>query len=175
MKIQYDSIIYLKMIRKKNIICLALLNLFSITCFSQQKLTPIKAPAVVFKNILTPEIRASWQHLDIEKDTLAGTSLNRAYKEIIKNKKGKTVIVAVIDTDIDIHHEDLKAAIWVNKKEIPNNGIDDDHNGYIDDVNGWNFLGNKNGQSTYRLNYDTTRRLRNLLNKKPQLTLRFFN
>ena len=157
--------IYLfKMIRKKIIICLGIFILLSISCIAQQ-LTPIKAPAVVFKNKLTVDIRASWQHLDIEKDTIAGTSLNRAYKEILKGKKGKTVIVAVIDTDIDINHEDLKTAIWVNKKEIPDNGIDDDHNGYIDDVNGWNFLGNKNGESTYIANTASIRILRDLKKK----------
>jgi len=57
------------------------------------------------------------------------------------------VIVAVIDSGIDTTHEDLKPVLWVNKKEIPGNGIDDDQNGYVDDIHGWNFLGNKNGQN----------------------------
>ncbi len=114
-------------------------SLFFINC-SAQKITPIKAPAVIVRNHHPVKVLDCWQQLDIEKDTMSGTSLNRAYKEIIKNKKGKEIIVAVIDTDIDIHHEDLKSAIWVNKKEIPNNGKDDDNNGYIDDVNCWNFL-----------------------------------
>ena len=60
----------------------------------------------------------------------------------MKNKKGTKVIVGVIDTGVDINHEDLKSVIWTNKKEIPNNGIDDDKNGFIDDIHGWNFLGN---------------------------------
>ena len=63
-------------------------------------------------------IRNCWHNLDIEKDTLAGTSLIRAYKELIHNKKGKEIIVAVIDTDIDINHEDLKPAVWINKKKF---------------------------------------------------------
>jgi cell wall-associated protease len=148
-----------------------LYSLFILSFFwsnAQQKISPIKAPVVVFKNKLSVAVRDCWQYLDIEKDTIPGTSLHRAYQEIIKNKKGKTVIVAVIDTDIDIHHEDLKSAIWVNKKEIPNNGIDDDHNGYVDDVNGWNFLGNKNGESTYIANTGSIRILRDL--KKKYLT-----
>jgi subtilisin family serine protease len=57
----------------------------------------------------------------------------------------REVLVAVVDSGIDIDHEDLKDVIWTNTKEIPNNGIDDDHNGHIDDVHGWNFLGGKSG------------------------------
>lgn len=68
-------------------------------------------------------------------------SVDKAYNEIIKNNKGKTVIVAVLDSGVDIFHEDLDGVIWTNKDEIPKNGKDDDHNGYVDDVHGWNFLG----------------------------------
>jgi cell wall-associated protease len=144
-------------------IFLSLIVLFN--CYSQQKLTPIKAPKIVNRNKLPIAQRDEWQHLDIEKDTLAGTSLNRAYSEIIKNKKGKEIIVAVIDTDIDINHEDLKPAIWINKKEIPNNGKDDDKNGYIDDVHGWNFLGNSKGESVTYQNAGSIRMLRDLKRK----------
>ncbi|MFD1615805.1 S8 family peptidase [Gelatiniphilus marinus] len=90
---------------------------------------------------LTETEKQNWGHLDLAKDTIPGMSVDKAYAEIIKNKKGKKVIVAVIDSGIDIDHEDLNANIWTNKKEIPNNGKDDDNNGYIDDVHGWNFLG----------------------------------
>ncbi len=90
---------------------------------------------------LTEIEKQIWSHLDLVNDTIPGMSINRAYTEIIKDKKGKTVIVAVIDSGIDIDHEDLDDVIWVNTKEIPNNGIDDDNNGYIDDIHGWNFLG----------------------------------
>ena len=68
-------------------------------------------------------------------------SVEKTYAEIIKDNKGKTVIVAVIDSGIDIDHEDLNDVVWVNTKEVPGNGIDDDKNGYVDDINGWNFLG----------------------------------
>ncbi|HLF51026.1 S8 family serine peptidase [Flavobacterium sp.] len=138
---------------------------FCFNCFGQSKQDYIKNPTTTYRNELPINIRAQWQHLDIEKDTLAGTSLNRAYKEIIKNKKGKEIIVAVIDTDIDINHEDLKPAIWINKKEIPHNGIDDDKNGYTDDVNGWNFLGNAKGESISYANITPIRILRNLKKK----------
>lgn len=90
---------------------------------------------------LTEQEKHIWGHLDLVKDTIPGMSVEKAYAEIIKNKKGKTVIVAVIDSGIDIDHEDLNDVIWTNEDEIPNNGIDDDKNGYIDDIHGWNFLG----------------------------------
>ena len=91
---------------------------------------------------LTEKEKHTWIHLDLIKDTIPGMSVDKAYNEIIKTKKGKTVVVAVIDSGIDIDHEDLNDVIWVNSKEVPNNGKDDDKNGYVDDVHGWNFLGN---------------------------------
>lgn len=90
---------------------------------------------------LTEAEKHNWGHLDLEKDTIPGMSVDKAYAEIIKNRKGKKVIVAVIDSGIDIDHEDLNDVIWTNKDEIPGNGKDDDKNGYIDDIHGWNFLG----------------------------------
>jgi subtilisin family serine protease len=99
----------------------------------------------------------NWQNKDIIKDSIPGISLDRAYQELLKNKIGKQVIVAVIDAQMDIHHEDLKQAIWVNKDEIPNNGIDDDKNGYVDDVNGWNFIGNTKGESVYESHFEFIR------------------
>lgn len=94
---------------------------------------------------LTEEELRTWWQKDIEQDTIPGISLERAYDEILKDKIGNEVVVAVLDTKLDIDHEDLKEQIWVNMDEIPDNGIDDDKNGYIDDVNGWNFLGNSEG------------------------------
>jgi len=88
-----------------------------------------------------------WSHLDIVKDTVPGMSIDRAYNELLKSKKGSKVIVAVIDSGIDIDHEDLKGKIWTNKKEIAGNKKDDDNNGFIDDVNGWNFLGDSNDEN----------------------------
>ncbi|MEH6658740.1 S8 family peptidase [Leeuwenhoekiella marinoflava] len=81
-----------------------------------------------------------WPAKDIQKDTIPGMSVEKTYDELIKGK-GASVIVAVVDSGVDIEHEDLKAVIWTNTDEIPGNGIDDDKNGYIDDVHGWNFLG----------------------------------
>lgn len=115
-----------------------------------------------------------WQHLDIVQDTVPGVSLDKAYKKLIKKRKGNQVIVAVIDSQMDINHEDLKQAIWINKNEIPNNGIDDDNNGYIDDVNGWNFLGNKNGDNIIFTNTESDRIFKKFKSKY-NLTTKKFN
>jgi subtilisin family serine protease len=74
-----------------------------------------------------------------------GISMQKAYSELVKGRKTKKVVVAVIDSGIDIQHEDLSANLWVNEDEIPGNGVDDDKNGYVDDINGWNFIGGPNG------------------------------
>jgi subtilisin family serine protease len=87
-----------------------------------------------------------WSHLDLVKDTVPGMSVDKAYAELLKGKKSTTVIVGIVDSGVDIRHEDLQGMIWVNPKEIANNGKDDDNNGYIDDVNGWNFLGDSNNE-----------------------------
>ncbi|CAI8429954.1 MAG: Cell wall-associated protease [Flavobacterium sp. SCGC AAA160-P02] len=89
---------------------------------------------------LTEEESKVWSHSDLETDSIPGMSLDKAYA-FIKGKKGVEVIVGVVDSGTDLLHEDLKDVAWVNVKEIENNGIDDDKNGFIDDINGWNFLG----------------------------------
>lgn len=94
---------------------------------------------------LTEDQLKTWHLMDIEEDSIPGISLNRAYHEILKNKKGKEIVVAILDTKLDVNHEDIKDQLWVNVDEIPNNNIDDDENGYVDDVHGWNFLGNAQG------------------------------
>ncbi|MCC8359517.1 S8 family serine peptidase [Salinimicrobium sediminilitoris] len=82
-----------------------------------------------------------WGGADLVSDTIPGMSVQKAYNQIIKNNKGKKVIVAVIDSGVDIEHEDLDGVIWTNRDEKPNNNRDDDNNGYVDDMHGWNFLG----------------------------------
>ena len=94
------------------------------------------------------EAPKGWHLMDKEKSGFYGVSIDKAYDFAkSKNLKSKTVIVAVIDSGIDTLHEDLKPILWVNKKEIPNNNIDDDKNGYADDVHGWNFIGGKDGRN----------------------------
>jgi len=104
---------------------------------------PLKVGDISENNLKT------WSAADLVSDTIPGMSVNKAYAEILPALKGKgtNVIVAVIDSGVDIEHEDLKNVIWVNKGEIPNNGIDDDKNGFIDDIHGWNFLGDIVGEN----------------------------
>lgn len=83
----------------------------------------------------------NWFNLDPKTDKVNGVSTERSYNELLKGKTSTTVVVAVIDGGTEVDHEDLKEVIWTNPGEIPGNGIDDDHNGYIDDVHGWNFIG----------------------------------
>jgi len=103
----------------------------------------ITAPlAVVKKTPVTENELKRWSHLDLIKDSIPGMSVDKAYAELLQGKTGKKVIVGIVDSGVDIEHEDLKGMIWTNAKEIAGNGIDDDKNGFIDDVHGWNFLGN---------------------------------
>ena len=108
------------------------------------KLSACLCLLIFSQNILGQQIPKNWFEKDPQTDSVAGISLEKAY-QLLKGKVSKQVVVAVIDNGIDIDHEDLKNSIWTNTKEIPNNGIDDDHNGYIDDVHGWNFRGAKDG------------------------------
>ena len=90
----------------------------------------------------------NWHCKDYNNDSVHGISLLQAYQVLAKTAKRPTpIIVAVMDGGIDTNHIELKNKLWNNTKEIPNNGIDDDHNGYIDDIHGWNFIGGKNGQN----------------------------
>ncbi|WP_282112364.1 S8 family peptidase [Maribacter stanieri] len=90
---------------------------------------------------LTTSEKNNWGHLDLVTDTIPGMSVDKAYSEIIKNEKGTKTIVAVLDSGIDLNHEDLVNVLWTNTKEKAGNGIDDDGNGFIDDIHGYNFLG----------------------------------
>lgn len=105
----------------------------------------------------------NWYLLDPKADKVYGLGAEQAYKTLA-GKPSKPVIVAVIDGGTDVEHEDLKDVIWINSGEIPNNGIDDDKNGYTDDVHGWNFLGGANGD----INYESTElaRMYHRLSKK---------
>src|ERR1700741_2427904 len=83
--------------------------------------------------------RKDWMLLDAKKDKISGMSVTQGYS-LLKNKKPVKVIVAVIDSGVDYLHEDLKSVMWVNPGEVANNGKDDDGNGYVDDIHGWNFI-----------------------------------
>ena len=104
------------------------------------------------------DVPKNWYQLDLTTTGYNGISLQKAY-DLVKTKKlkSKRVIVAVIDSGIDTTHEDLKPILWTNPKEIPGNGIDDDKNGHIDDVHGWNFLGGKDGRNVKEDSYEGAR------------------
>jgi cell wall-associated protease len=121
--------------KSKHIFPFFLLFLFTIsTLWAQDK--KVKLPA-------------NWFNLDLLANGYFGISTEKAYAELLKGKVAKPIVVAVIDGGTDIKHEDLKDMLWVNQKEIPGNGIDDDKNGYVDDINGWNFIGSAKGNLAY--------------------------
>src|SRR5690554_5161303 len=99
-----------------------------------------------------------WINLDPQDNGVLGTASDKTYELLLKNKSPKkTVVVAVIDSGVDIDHEDLQGRIWTNPKEIAGNGIDDDRNGYVDDVHGWNFIGGADGSNIDTDSYELTR------------------
>jgi subtilisin family serine protease len=103
----------------------------------------------------------NWHNLDWATNQVAGVSVDKAYRELLAHKQPrKEIIVAVMDGGIDIDHEDLKSNIWINTNEIPGNSLDDDKNGYVDDVHGWNFLGNSKGENVNVETYEFIRVLR---------------
>jgi subtilisin family serine protease len=104
--------------------------------------------------------KPNWFNLDFQQDGVRGMSVEKAYNELLKDRKSSTVVVGVIDSGIDIQHEDLKAIIWTNEKEIAGNGKDDDGNGFVDDINGWDFIGAANGQDIKDEQLEVTRLLK---------------
>ncbi|TCI93031.1 S8 family peptidase [Tenacibaculum sp. M341] len=117
-------------------------------CSSVPKIQNIMVPAPennavtmsAKKAPLTKDQENNWHHLDLATDSIPGMSVHKAY-DFLKGKKGVEVVVGVVDSGTDLAHEDLKDVAWVNADEIAGNGIDDDKNGYVDDIHGWNFLG----------------------------------
>ena len=106
-----------------------------------QKANPATLSPISRTRPLAEKEKLYWAHLDPFQDTVPGMSIDRAYAELIKKRKGQPILVAIIDSGIDLAHEDLKEVLWKNPKEIARDGIDNDQNGYVDDVHGYNFLG----------------------------------
>src|ERR1700712_2863406 len=134
--------------------------LFNVVAMAQTNLAPIT---------IEPPLPKNWHQLDYKTDGYYGISLKQAYT-LLKGKKSKTVIVATIDSGADTASVDLKGILWTNPKEIPGNGIDDDHDGYIDDVHGWNFLGGPNGKCDFNETTEEVREYAKLRNKYTGLT-----
>ncbi len=138
-------------------------SLYSCT---QEKFSPIKGNFIENIDSL-PKYKKTkdWYLKDILKDTIAGISLERAHNSILKNKEGIQVVIGLLDSNVDINHSDFNGQIWINANEIEGNGIDDDGNNYVDDIYGWNFLRNKNGESVVIENYEYVRVVRELEDK----------
>lgn len=107
------------------------------------------------KEALSEFEKQQWRFADPFRDSIPGISLDKAY-EFVADKPSQEVIVAILDSGVDLNHEDFKGMLWVNANEIPNNGIDDDNNGYVDDIHGYNFLGD-----AYQEQLENTRILAN--------------
>ncbi len=113
---------------------------------------------------LTPQ--QTWHLSDPAQSGFFGISLDKAYDFLQSQQlKSKPVVIALIGSGFDLSHEDLNQSVWNNPKEIPGNGIDDDHNGYIDDVHGWNFLGGLDGSNVVEDSYEAARVYHSLKNK----------
>ena len=111
----------------------------------------------VFAQFAIESYEKGW-HLKDPASNFYGIKLEEAYKVLLKNRTPKKkIIVAVIDSGIDTAHEDLKPVLWRNEKEIPGNSIDDDKNGYVDDIHGWNFIGGKDGSNVGKDSYEAAR------------------
>ena len=128
-------------------------------CTPSRSATEVQTPAPVPAPTSAPVPAArdsaphGWHLLDITTDGYAGISAQRAYRELLAGRQPRrTVVVAIIDGGVDTAHVDLRANLWKNPKETPGNSRDDDNNGYVDDVHGWNFIGGPDGKS---VNYDT--------------------
>ena len=104
-----------------------------------------------------------WQHRSLNAGDLPGISTDEAYSSVLEGREPmQTVVVAVIDSGVDIKHNDLDDRIWTNDDEIPGNGVDDDNNGYVDDVHGWNFLGGPDGENIEHAPMELTRMVRSM-------------
>ena len=107
--------------------------------------------------ILAQDELINWQQLGPDSEFTTGIRSAEWYAKAPAATKPKTVVVAVLDSGVDIYHPDLKANIWINEDEIPGNKLDDDQNGYVDDISGWNFLGGPDGRSAKNETLELTR------------------
>ena len=101
---------------------------------------------------------AAWWLAGTDATGRYGAGVERAYRELLAGRAPRqTVVVAVIDSGVDIEHDDLDGNLWVNDDEVASNGRDDDGNGYIDDVHGWNFIGGSDGRHVDHDTFEVTR------------------
>jgi cell wall-associated protease len=135
----------------KSIIYTAVITLFLVSCKTAIHTIPVPngADTILYipakKEALSETELHVWSHMDLKTDSIPGMSIVKAY-QFLAGKKGSTVIVAIADSGIDVEHEDLISVAWINPNEIAGNNQDDDKNGYVDDIHGWNFLGSRDGK-----------------------------
>ena len=104
------------------------------------------------------EAPTDWFHLDRDQRRIPGLATQTAYQTVLRDRAPRdTVTVAIIDSGVDLDHEDLAPTTWTNRDEVPNNDRDDDGNGYVDDRHGWNFIGGPNGKNVEQDTYELTR------------------
>lgn len=131
--------------------------------------TSVGAPSAVPTAVPRSALReppTDWHLLDVSTDGLPGISARRADRELLMGRPPqRTVIVAVIDGGVDTSHADLRANLWSNGGETPGNRADDDRNGYVDDVRGWNFIGGADGRSIDNETLEVTRLFRRCTNR----------
>jgi len=147
----------------KNIILLFLVVLLG--CRKNKAFKPIILNKDIDNLLVNHKVNKNfknWEFKDVLLDSVVGISLHRAYDSILNKKDSKSVVVALIDMTVEVNHLGLKNSIWVNSKEKVN-GIDDDKNGYVDDIRGWNYIGNNKGQNNEFVNYEYTRILKKYL------------
>ncbi|MCK0114817.1 S8 family peptidase [Gelidibacter sp. F63206] len=130
----------------------------SVKAVLPQHINTITTTIVAKKEVLTELELQDWPYADIFTDTIPGISLVKTY-EFLKDKKASPIIVGIIDSGVDIEHKDLNQFIWKNENEIANNQMDDDHNGFVDDIHGWNFLGSNQG-NIYHTQLEITRMIK---------------
>ena len=121
---------------------------------------PVPVPDTVTSNenpLVEGEAPENW-HLRDATGGMVGVGVERAYRELLAGREPRrTVVVAILDSGVDTAHVDLRANLWRNEDEIPGNGRDDDNNGYVDDVRGWNFIGGAGGRNVEQDTYEVTR------------------
>lgn len=114
---------------------------------SMKKITTLALLALSVAAFAQDKAPANWFNLSNKENKVHGVGTEKVYSTLTTGRTTKTVVVAVLDGGVDYEHEDLKDVMWKNPGEIPGNKIDDDKNGYVDDVYGWNFLGNSKGEN----------------------------
>lgn len=132
---------------------MAKINRIVVLIFLTIACSPVRQAGITTKESSGEEIKkvnanTRWEYKDMVKDSVPGIGLYRAIPTI-KNENSSPIIIAVIDSGIDYNHPEIKDWMWINSPEELPNGIDNDHNGFVDDVHGWNFLSGKNGDMAF--------------------------